>query len=545
MKRLSGLFMLLSLLLLFMLTPAGAAEEFSYTVDLQTDSLSPASEISLAALPETAVFDYDSPGYGAQLEDPIAVAAYNTLAQHLTPSSDTVRVDLSSIALDDLSQITAPIQAALSAYVFDHPESQYCLIGNYRVSYSLDEEGRIANAAVTYIVRQDSRSAAMKEALDAYLETFCADFDTTLPVSEQYRAIHDHICDLAVYNHSAAAAGVVSDAHTLYGLLVLKQAVVCEGYAKSFKILCDAVGLPCILVNGEASQADSDGKVHFTGRSNHMWNAVELDGSWYSVDTTWDDMDTEEGSLPGCPDMALSLTSYDYFLNNTPFLPENPAQDHRSTGNIYFLSSFPMTFALPELAVGSFPGSGTSPGRLTISYFGSTLEIPDMLWDYQLGTIPLQSISDITIRLFTPQTLSHTLSVPAGKSYVLTSPAEQPLTIARSDGFDGPLFLLSGALTLHRVSPDTTPSLPLATVSGGSISGADVSQMTCRPPSGTEEFLCLQASYDTSGAMTRITSLDTSDLTYGSLFPSGGNGLTRSFLLDSHTLAPLSFDLIP
>ena len=52
------------------------------------------------------------------------------------------------------------------------------------------------------------------------------------------------------------------------------EAPVCEGYSRAFKIICDRIGLPCILVVGQG----------------HMWNYVQNDdGVWYAVDVTWDD----------------------------------------------------------------------------------------------------------------------------------------------------------------------------------------------------------------------------------------------------------------
>lgn len=60
--------------------------------------------------------------------------------------------------------------------------------------------------------------------------------------------------------------------HTAYGALINKEAV-CEGYAKAYKLLMDAMGIPCDVVINEE----------------HAWNVVFLDGKWYLVDVTNDD----------------------------------------------------------------------------------------------------------------------------------------------------------------------------------------------------------------------------------------------------------------
>lgn len=61
----------------------------------------------------------------------------------------------------------------------------------------------------------------------------------------------------------------------------------------SFCYLAQLLGYDCICVTG-----DSDGV--------HMWNAVKLNGKWYLLDLTWDDVYGEQhGSL-----------NYEYFLTN-------------------------------------------------------------------------------------------------------------------------------------------------------------------------------------------------------------------------------------
>ncbi len=60
------------------------------------------------------------------------------------------------------------------------------------------------------------------------------------------------------------------------------EAPVCEAYARALKVLCDKVGIPCVLVNGDAGTGAS--------KEAHMWNCVQMEnGEWYAVDVTWND----------------------------------------------------------------------------------------------------------------------------------------------------------------------------------------------------------------------------------------------------------------
>lgn len=63
-----------------------------------------------------------------------------------------------------------------------------------------------------------------------------------------------------------------------------QKAPVCEGYARAFKVLCDALEIPCILMAGNARPSSS------SAGDAHMWNYVKMEnGKWYAIDVTWDD----------------------------------------------------------------------------------------------------------------------------------------------------------------------------------------------------------------------------------------------------------------
>ena len=55
---------------------------------------------------------------------------------------------------------------------------------------------------------------------------------------------------------------------------------VCQGYALTFKMMCEMAGLNVIYVTGEGYSGGAWG--------GHAWNQVRIDGKWYNVDLTWD-----------------------------------------------------------------------------------------------------------------------------------------------------------------------------------------------------------------------------------------------------------------
>ncbi len=97
---------------------------------------------------------------------------------------------------------------------------------------------------------------------------------------EQIKSIHDQISLFTYYDTNAAYAS------TALGALV-EPGVVCEGYSKAFKLICDKLNIPCVLVYGNYDESTQVA---------HMWNDVLMDdGKWYPVDVTWDDLDGDYG----------------------------------------------------------------------------------------------------------------------------------------------------------------------------------------------------------------------------------------------------------
>ncbi|HOO05529.1 MAG TPA: transglutaminase domain-containing protein [Ruminococcus sp.] len=116
-----------------------------------------------------------------------------------------------------------------------------------------------------------------KEKLEAAVEDYSSVSGTRY---EQLKEIHDRISlftyydDTSPYSNSAVGA-------------IVEPGSVCEGYAKAFKLICDNMGIPCVVAVGNF---DEDG---LTG---HMWNYVKMDdGKWYGMDVTWDDRDGRSG----------------------------------------------------------------------------------------------------------------------------------------------------------------------------------------------------------------------------------------------------------
>ena len=168
------------------------------------------------------------------------------------------------------------MQVAMDAFLYDHPEIFWLRSFQGSYSYSVyGNTGRVNELTVIPVEIYNGASAKVSEyesAVDAALSEIMR-YESRY---ETLKEVHDYICNNAWYN-------LVSEnrVHSSEPFFIGDGGVVCEGYAKSFKVICDRLGIPCALVSGDAGGA-------------HMWNYVQMDdGNWYLVDTTWDDQDSQ------------------------------------------------------------------------------------------------------------------------------------------------------------------------------------------------------------------------------------------------------------
>ncbi len=85
---------------------------------------------------------------------------------------------------------------------------------------------------------------------------------------------HDYLATHIEYDKRLYDGTMPNESYNNFGALV-RGTAVCNGYALAMCDLCNRVGIPCRMI-------DSD-------PMNHAWNVVQIGGSWYHLDVTWDD----------------------------------------------------------------------------------------------------------------------------------------------------------------------------------------------------------------------------------------------------------------
>ena len=184
------------------------------------------------------------------------------------------------------------MQAATDAFSYDFPQAFWFKGSAYScgiackadASSSTGYTGAFSSVTFDPSERQCRENAhtRMGEFMTAVQKTVSKlQAETTGMTREQkVKAIHDYICKNVVYYNDETPW--VHSAGSLF--LDENPAFVCEGYAKSMRILCYYMGINCACVSGLARSTA-------TGSAGpHMWNYIQMeDNRWYLVDATWDD----------------------------------------------------------------------------------------------------------------------------------------------------------------------------------------------------------------------------------------------------------------
>jgi len=166
----------------------------------------------------------------------------------------------------------------------DHPEIFYSV--NFKYRFYPDS----ANAEmIPEYLFEKKKVQEHQKAMKARVEKLARPV-AKLSEVEKLLYIHDFICQNIHYDKLKKPYS-----HEIIG--PLGQGVgVCEGIAKSVKILCDALGIWCMIALSENNPEKGI-------KYRHAWNIVKINGKYYHFDATFDNtLGSEE------------LIRYDYFM---------------------------------------------------------------------------------------------------------------------------------------------------------------------------------------------------------------------------------------
>lgn len=236
------------------------------------------------------------------------ISGSETFTFQTNAQRDTMAAAVAREALDrELAVFCAYTSAMYSVFDREHPEV-FWLSGSSRygaqcgytyrtqgktctVYYDLDMIFWLKSGSFD-IRRENYRSpAAVREGTalrDAAVQEILGGCTATEPY-EQIRYLNRALTGRNAYNRAVAeGSSSAADPEAWECISALTgrtgdRGPVCEGYSRAFMVLCQGLGIPCVLVDGKARS-----QVNETP-GEHMWNAVCLDGQWYAVDVSWND----------------------------------------------------------------------------------------------------------------------------------------------------------------------------------------------------------------------------------------------------------------
>lgn len=127
---------------------------------------------------------------------------------------------------------------------------------------------------------------------------------------DKIKEAHNYIINNSKYDKNRSDNNVVEyKSDTAYGTL-LEGYSLCGGYTDTMELFLEDMKVKSYKVSSE----------------NHVWNAVNLNNTWYHLDLTWDDPITTDGS---------DILEYNFFLITTEELEELEKEQHNYDKNIY------------------------------------------------------------------------------------------------------------------------------------------------------------------------------------------------------------------
>jgi len=274
-------------------------------------------------LAEITASDVTDSGYSV-VEGDTSIGALSEVSYDDKPCYACLNDNEKSVyrAFMEASQFTSSDQfAAVSALqaTYDECVIAYCAVksdnpdlfwvgSGYSYAYAGDTD-YIRSVAFSNVRPADYETK--KKAFDDAVSSFLTGIDMTEPPAAVAMKIHDKLIANVVYDTATAdnTTGADDLSHSAYNALV-KNKAVCDGYSYAYEFLLQKAGIESTTILGYAYSGESAG--------GHAWNMVHLNGSWYEVDSTWDDQ-------------AYAVFCHDYFNITTTAI----SKEHTRYGTLY------------------------------------------------------------------------------------------------------------------------------------------------------------------------------------------------------------------
>lgn len=174
-------------------------------------------------------------------------------------------------------------------FMFKLSNPQYYFLDSYISGDQKGAGGTITLSVISTFANGAARqaeTAKMKAVIDSWMPQIMAQ-----PTEwDKEKKAHDLICEKVIYDpyyNSSAQNPYNQVAYSVF----CTPSTVCAGYSQAMQLLMNGAGVDCAVVTSVE----------------HEWNIVRINGTWYYVDLTWDDLPMEAIEILG------QSVGYQYF----------------------------------------------------------------------------------------------------------------------------------------------------------------------------------------------------------------------------------------
>lgn len=169
-------------------------------------------------------------------------------------------------------------QSIYSNVINDNPELFY-VSSSFGYTY-IPSSNKIVTITPSYAITQAEIPQA-KLVFEKGIQKALKQVDSTMNDAQKALVIHDYIMNIATYpTINNVSTDDRNSYHSAYGLFS-DGFVVCAGYTLAYSAILQRLGIDCKYVVSDEMQ--------------HAWNSVKIDGYWYNVDLTFDDIHFSQG----------------------------------------------------------------------------------------------------------------------------------------------------------------------------------------------------------------------------------------------------------
>ncbi len=204
---------------------------------------------------------------------------------------------------------TAVLDKAFNYMMIDHPEIFY--VEGYKYTrYMLGKKLMRITYSADYTCNQSERDSRAEEA-ELIISTILMNISDTADDFDKVRFVFETLIESTEYDLSAP------DNQNILSVFLGKRSV-CQGYAKATQLLLNRLGMQSTLITGRIKGGES-----------HAWNAVNADGEWYLLDTTWGDA-SYQSDVSDDTERSSGLINYDYMCVTSELM----GRTHQDDGTI-------------------------------------------------------------------------------------------------------------------------------------------------------------------------------------------------------------------